>query len=209
MSTPLLISLLCSSPIYSCTAKATAALQQKRKPAALSYLRSRKQFEDLLNKRLGSLSTLESTFMAVEAAAGDIGVRIPFIPFWDGCVYNLSRQILKSYETSTITLRSILAHPSLERSSIDKTMEALAEANADAKEIDDAVRFGGDIAVGVNESIDDEEVEEEWKSMVKELEATEKSKEGTNDTEKRLNGVGQVPDGSPLASAPQRIPALS
>ena len=147
--------------------------------------------------------------MAVEAAAGDIGVCIPSVQFCDRSIYNLSRQILKSYETSTITLRSILAHPSLERSSIDQTMEALAEANADAKEIDDAVRFGGDIAVGVNESIDDAEVEEEWKTMVKELEAAEKSKESTNDTEQKLNGVGQVPDGSPLASAPQRIPALS
>lgn len=88
-------------------------------------------------------------------------------------------------------------------------MEALAEANADAKEIDDAVRFGGDIAVGVNESIDDEEVEEQWKAMVKELEAAEKSKEDTNDTEKKLNGVGKAPDGSPFTSAPQRIPALS
>lgn len=58
----------------SCTKKATAALQQKRKPAALSYLRSRKLLEDTLNKRLGSLTTLESTFMTVEAAAGDIEV---------------------------------------------------------------------------------------------------------------------------------------
>ncbi|KJA27470.1 hypothetical protein HYPSUDRAFT_35364 [Hypholoma sublateritium FD-334 SS-4] len=178
------------SKIDDCTAKATAALHQKRKPAALSYLRSRKQFEDLLNKRLGSLSTLESTFMAVEAAAGDIG-------------------ILKSYETSVVTLRAILAHPSLERSSIDKTMEALADANADAKEIDNAVRFGGDIAVGVNENIDDEEVEAQWKAMVKELEATEKSKESTDVTEKKLNGIGKSPDGSPLISVPQRIPALS
>ena len=209
MSTTLLINLSYFSLICSCTAKATAALQQKRKPAALSYLRSRKQFEDLLNKRLGSLSTLESTCRAVEAAAGEIGVCIPSVQFCDRSIYNLSRQILKSYETSTITLRSILAHPSLERSSIDQTMEALAEANADAKEIDDVVRFGGDIAVGVNESIDDAEVEEEWKNMVKELEAAEKSKESTNDTEQKLNGVGQVPDGSPLASAPQRIPALS
>ena len=31
--------------------------------------------EDLLNKRLGALSTLESTFISVEAAAGDVEVR--------------------------------------------------------------------------------------------------------------------------------------
>lgn len=45
----------------------------------MSYLRSRKQLEDLLNKRLGALSTLESTFISVEAAAGDVEVRLyPF-----------------------------------------------------------------------------------------------------------------------------------
>ena len=40
----------------------------------MSYLRSRKQLEELLAKRLGSLHILESTFIRVEAAAGDIAV---------------------------------------------------------------------------------------------------------------------------------------
>ena len=52
-----------------------SALQQKRKPAALTYMRSRKQLEDVLSKRLGSLNTLESTFITVEAAVGDVEVR--------------------------------------------------------------------------------------------------------------------------------------
>ncbi len=41
---------------------------------ALNYLRSRKLLEDLNNKRLTSLTTLESTLISVEAAAGDIEV---------------------------------------------------------------------------------------------------------------------------------------
>jgi len=41
---------------------------------ALNHLRLRKQLEDLLSKRLGSLGTLESTLISVEAAAGDIEV---------------------------------------------------------------------------------------------------------------------------------------
>jgi len=57
-----------------CTRKASSALQQKRKSAALTYIRSRKQLEDLLSKRLGSSSTLESTLISVEAAVGDIEV---------------------------------------------------------------------------------------------------------------------------------------
>jgi charged multivesicular body protein 7 len=43
---------------------------------ALNYLRSRKQLEELSNKRLNSLNTLESTLLSVEAAAGDIEVRL-------------------------------------------------------------------------------------------------------------------------------------
>ncbi|KAF8969851.1 hypothetical protein BDZ97DRAFT_1792981 [Flammula alnicola] len=99
------------------TRKASAALQQKRKPAALSYLRSRKQLEDLLNKRLGSLTTLESTFITVEAAAGDV------------------------------------------------------------EEVDDAVRLGGDIALGIEDT-------EEWKAMVREAQAADRAKELEDSTRK-------------------------
>lgn len=61
---------------FRCTQKASAALRHKHKAVALSYVRSRKQLEELLTKRLGSLHTLESTFIHVEAAAGDIEVGV-------------------------------------------------------------------------------------------------------------------------------------
>lgn len=136
--------------IDDCTRKASSALQQKRKPLALSYIRSRKHLEDLLSKRLGSLSTLEATLITVEAAAGDV-------------------EIMNSYESSTATLKAILAHPSLQRSSIDKTMEALAEANEEAKEVDDAIRIGGEVGIG---DVNDDEVEEEWKALIREAESS-------------------------------------
>ena len=151
----------------SCTRKASSALQQKRKPLALSYIRSRKHLEDLLSKRLGSLGTLEGTLITVEAAAGDVEVRLNYLHY---CLLNPFWQIMNSYESSTATLKAILAHPSLQRSSIDKTMEALAEANAEAKEVDDAIRIGGE--VGIGDDINDEEVEEEWKALVREAESS-------------------------------------
>ena len=55
-------------------------------------------------------------------------------------------QIMKSYESSTATLRAILAHPSLQREKIDETMDAMASANADAKDIDEAIRMGTEMA---------------------------------------------------------------
>ena len=60
------------------TKKATLALQRKQKSLAISYLRSRKQLEDVLQKRLASLATLESTMISIEVAAGDIGVSLEF-----------------------------------------------------------------------------------------------------------------------------------
>ncbi|KAJ3862385.1 Snf7-domain-containing protein [Lentinula novae-zelandiae] len=129
-----------------CAQKAGEALKLKRKSIALSYLRSKKQLDDLLIKRLGALSNLEGTLIQVEGAAGDI-------------------EILNSYRASTATLRSILLHPSLNRDSIEQTMEAMAEANADAKEIDEAVRIGGDVAIGVTD-FDDAELEEELHRLI-------------------------------------------
>ncbi|KAJ2913218.1 hypothetical protein MD484_g7193, partial [Candolleomyces efflorescens] len=138
--------------IDQCREKATAALKKDRKSLALSYLRSRKQLQEVLARRLGSLATLESTLITVEAAAGDV-------------------EIMKSYESSTATLKAILSHPSLQRENVDKTMDALAEANADAREIDDAVRIGGDVAIGVGESVDEADIESEWAELVKQMEA--------------------------------------
>jgi hypothetical protein len=79
-------------------------------------------------------------------------------------------QIMKSYESSTATLRGILAHPSLARSNVDRTLEALAEANADAREVDDAVRMGGDVSMGVSDAVDEDDLEAELRAMVKETE---------------------------------------
>ncbi|KAG5724008.1 hypothetical protein E4T56_gene11238 [Termitomyces sp. T112] len=159
-----------------CTKKATAAVQQKHKSVAMSHLRLRKELQDLLSKRLGSLDNLETTLLRVEASAGDI-------------------EIMKNYESSTATLRAILAHPSLQKDSIDATMEALAVVNADAKEVDQAVRVGADLAVGVDD-IDDGELEEELKALVLESEEEKKVHEELDkakELSERLEAVRNVP----------------
>jgi len=57
-----------------------AAIRQQHKSLALSYLRSRKQFEDVLTQRLGSLEILQSTLLRVEGAAENIQVTYPLFP---------------------------------------------------------------------------------------------------------------------------------
>ncbi|KAJ7510064.1 Snf7-domain-containing protein [Mycena galericulata] len=157
-----------------CKKKASAALQQQHKSVALTYLRSRKQFEDLLRKRAGSLQTLEGTLISVETAAGDV-------------------EIMKSYQSSTATLRSILSHPSLQRESIEKTMDAMAEANADAKEVDQSIRIGGDVALGIDAAFDDAEFEEELKMLAQEAEKDEADQTQANLGRDTLKAPTQFP----------------
>ncbi|EKM55225.1 uncharacterized protein PHACADRAFT_161171 [Phanerochaete carnosa HHB-10118-sp] len=132
------------------TEKASTALRQKRKEAALSHLRARKQYEDLLKKRLNSLDTLHATLVSVERAAGDV-------------------EILRSYESSTAALHAVLAHPSLQRTRIDETMDAMDLAQADAREIDDRIRMGADM-VQTDAGVDDAELADELDALVKEVE---------------------------------------
>lgn len=75
---------------------------------------------------------------------------------------------MKSYESSAATLRAVLAHPFLRREKIDETMEAIASANANAQEIDELIRIGGEIAQGV--TTDDSDLEAELQGLVADAE---------------------------------------
>jgi len=100
---------------------------------------------------------------------------------------------MESYKSSTATLRAILAHPSLQRSKIDETMEALAEANADAKEVDEAIHVGADVAIGIEGMVDEAELEEEWKAIVKEVES-EQQREKEESAKMKLEGLKAIPE---------------
>lgn len=143
------------SQIEDRTAKIAEQLKRKRKEMAISCLRSRKQLEELLKKRLQSLETIQGTLLQVESAAGNI-------------------EIMRAYETSATTLRGILSHPSLQRGKIEATMAALEEATADHAEIDEAIRLGGEgVAASTGISIDEDEIEREIQRMIEEKEREE------------------------------------
>jgi charged multivesicular body protein 7 len=97
---------------------------------------------------------------------------------------------MRVYESSTATLRAVLAHPSLQRESIDQTLDALAEANTDAKEIDDAVRIGADVALNVDQN-DDQDVEMELNKLIEE--ATLETNEQRRVKERLDDGKMNVP----------------
>ncbi|KAI0664820.1 Snf7-domain-containing protein [Cubamyces menziesii] len=132
------------------TRQISESLRQKRKEIALAQLRSRKQLEEVRQKRLESLNLLESTLLRVETSAGDI-------------------EIMKSYQSSTVTLREILSHQLLQRDKIDETMDAMASANADAREVDDAIQMGAEMA-HAEAGVDESELEAELRALVQDVE---------------------------------------
>jgi len=75
---------------------------------------------------------------------------------------------MKLYESSTVTLRTILSHPSLQRDKIDETMDALHSATEDAKDVDLTIRLAGEAEQAT--IIDDDEIEREFRALVQDVE---------------------------------------
>lgn len=91
-------------------AQAADALRTKApRSVAASFLRTKKQLEDMLSKRVGALETMNTLLLQMEQATGDA-------------------DILRAYEASERTLRTILADPALQPERIDAVVDSLAEA---------------------------------------------------------------------------------
>jgi charged multivesicular body protein 7 len=102
---------------------------------------------------------------------------------------------MAAYETSTATLRKVLAHPSLQMSHVDSTMDNLAEALADQLEIDEAIQSGGKAAVSAGTvprvDLDDDVLAAELEELMKEDEKQnegEKKKQEEGEKEKEAEG---------------------
>jgi charged multivesicular body protein 7 len=102
---------------------------------------------------------------------------------------------MKTYESSTATLRTLLSHPSLQRSHVDATLEALAEVNAEQRELDEAIKIGGDVAVGVGESVDEGEIADELETLVREAKREEEEREERRRLEEARNKIPVGPKG--------------
>jgi len=118
---------------------------------------------------------------------------------------------MKLYETSAVTLRTILSHPSLQRDKIDETMDALHTATEDAKDVDLTIRLAGEAEQAA--IIDDDEIERELRALIQDagaekLAANERAAlEHSNRLEERLGEVNtpmNVPNvlGEPQLTAP-------
>jgi hypothetical protein len=62
---------------------------------------------------------------------------------------------------------------------MERTFDALADANADARELDEAVRSGMDVGLGMNVSPDEDEIKAELAALEAEARADVRMKENT------------------------------
>lgn len=126
-------------------------LREKKRKQALSYLRSRKMLEELLEKRTNSLETLHGVLIKIEQAASDV-------------------EIVKAYELSTASLKNLLTDARLQPDRIDQSMEEMQETLASADEVRKAVETGNEgirVAAG-EEEMDDGEIEAELRKLEEE-----------------------------------------
>lgn len=76
---------------------------------------------------------------------------------------------MSAYETSTNTLKTLLATPSLKIERVEETMENLQQVLADQKDIDDAIEVGSK----TTDAIDDLEIQAELATLVESDRPTE------------------------------------
>ncbi|WFD01045.1 hypothetical protein MYAM1_003805 [Malassezia yamatoensis] len=105
---------------------------------AKAYLRTRKQLEDLLEKRTMAWENISATLLKIEQAEGDA-------------------EIMHTYETSVTTLRKLLADPALQPERIATTMDDLAEVVQQNDETH--------AAIGPVNDIDEDEIAKELEQL--------------------------------------------
>jgi len=89
---------------------------------------------------------------------------------------------------------------------VERTFDALADANADARELDEAVRSGMDVALGVDMLPDDED---EIKAELAALEADAKADARVKESAQQLVAMGATHSESIFDAAQQRPEQIS
>ena len=157
------------SRMAECDLKVTTYLRAKQKSQALASLKQKKALEEVLNKRLGSKTTLDGVILKIEQASGDLA-------------------ILSSYETSTNVLKKLLSDPKLQIDRVEGTMAGLEDALADQKEIDDAIIQGSKDArraANGGEEVDEDAEEQELAQEMARLELEEQEEKAKAESEEK------------------------
>lgn len=137
-----------SAQITAFQLKAKSALSVGQKPLALSFLRSKKAVEEVLDKRLNTQEQLRAVLRRIDQASDDV-------------------ELMEAYEAATGALRAIHKNPRLGLERVEGTLDELAGAMEHAEEVGRAVRAGeGAVGRATGEQVDEEELAKELEDMV-------------------------------------------
>ncbi|KAJ3203022.1 Charged multivesicular body protein 7 [Entophlyctis luteolus] len=149
---------------------ALAAVGEGQKTRALAHLRQKREVAAILDKRTGTLHTLEVILSKIQQAETDV-------------------EVLAAYDAGTKTLENILALPGMTLEAVSNTMESLEDALGQQDEIENALMQG-------NESIaenGDPKFSEELEKQLEDLVASSREEEHTGESQGTMEAlIGQL-----------------
>ncbi|KAG0340227.1 hypothetical protein BG000_000392 [Podila horticola] len=167
------------------TDKARACVKKGQRSQAAFALRQKKVLEEVLNKRLKSLETVNSILFRIQSSETDA-------------------EILQSYKLGSNTLASVMATKGpdgkqlLSQHNIESTMDHLADVFADQQEVDQAMSIGADMLMesSVPSGMDEDELMAELDALA---------------DQKHTQLTAQVPEQrpSPVLTTKRTTPPLS
>ena len=143
--------------------RAQAAIAKQQRTVAKSHLASKRQVEQMRDKRADARANVHAVLVSIQGAVSD-------------------EETVKAYELGTSTLRTLLETPSLSLDHVEQTTDALADAMADYRDVNDAIQTGGTSAV---QPVDEKELEDELAQLVLSQEKDERPPQPTPEAPSR------------------------
>lgn len=135
----------------------------------------------LLTDRVGSRDKVSEILMGIECAVGSEEVRLRVRKCQEGAIDGLVPQTMAALSLGTATLRTLISSPTLSLDHIGATTTALADALADADDINQAVDAGG-VALPSDQ---EDDVERELREMVQAAEVEERKAKDLDELRKK------------------------
>ncbi|KAF9334094.1 hypothetical protein BG006_002714 [Podila minutissima] len=167
------------------TDKARTCVKKGQRSQAAFALRQKKVLEEVLNKRLKSLETVNSILLRIQSSETDA-------------------EILQSYKLGSNTLASVMATKGsdgkqvLSQHNVESTMDHLADVFADQQEVDQAMSIGADMLMesSTPSGMDEDELMAELDALA---------------DQKQIQSTTQAPEqrSSPVLATKRTTPPLS
>lgn len=131
------------------------------KAKSLYYIRKRKGFQQILEKRIKSMETMDNILMKIETSHDDL-------------------QVVQAFNVGADTLRDLLGQDGLSIETINDVMEKVSNSLQDQNEIEEAMQSGMNDTIPYN----DQEIEAELAQLIEKEEPVVEAKEN-----KEVNAV--------------------